>query len=124
MFGTSARIGEGIAIRKCDVDVTSCPATVRLCGTIVSPKGKPTHRQSHPKTMKSTRTVSVPSFASEVLRQRLVKLAADDPEHLIFFTRNGTPLTTNQIRRRITAGRDEGGAVGGKTGTRGGGERV
>src|SRR3546814_17279140 len=112
MFGTSARIGEGIAIRKCDVDVTSCPATVRLCGTIVSPKGKPTHRQSHPKTMKSTRTVSVPSFASEVLRQRLVKLAADDPEHLIFFTRNGTPLTTNNIRRRLRAVMDEVGIEG------------
>ena len=72
MLGTSARIGEVLAIRKCDVDVTVSPATVRICGTIVSPKGKPTHRQHHPKTQKSTRTVSVPSFAAEVLRQRLV----------------------------------------------------
>lgn len=75
MLGTSARIGEVLAIRKCDVDVTGSPATVRICGTIVSPAGKPTHRQSHPKTMKSTRTVSVPSFAAEVLRQRLVAVA-------------------------------------------------
>lgn len=59
MLGTSARIGEVLAIRKCDVDVTVSPATVRICGTIVSPKGKPTHRQRHPKTQKSTRTVSV-----------------------------------------------------------------
>ena len=56
MLGTSARIGEVLAIRKCDVDVTGSPATVRICGTIVSPAGKPTHRQPHPKTSKSTRT--------------------------------------------------------------------
>jgi integrase len=100
MLGTSARIGEVLAIRKCDVDVTSSPATVRIAGTIVSPAGKPTHRQPHPKTLKSTRTVSVPSFTAEVLRARLVKIASEDPDHLIFFTRNGTPLTTNNIRRR------------------------
>jgi integrase len=37
MLGTSARIGEVLAIRKCDVDVTMSPARVRICGTIVSP---------------------------------------------------------------------------------------
>ena len=103
MLGTSARIGEVLAIRKCDVDVTVSPATVRICGTIVSPKGKPTHRQHHPKTQKSTRTVSVPSFVAEVLRQRLVLVCEEDPEHLIFFSRNHTPLTTNNIRRRLRA---------------------
>ncbi|WP_207559521.1 MULTISPECIES: tyrosine-type recombinase/integrase [unclassified Nocardioides] len=103
MLGTSARIGEVLAIRKCDVDATRDPATVRICGTIVSPAGKPTQRQSHPKTMKSTRTVSVPSFAAEVLRDRLVKVASADSEHLIFYTRNGTPLTTNNVRRRLRA---------------------
>src|SRR5690606_35840270 len=101
--GTSARIGEVLAIRKCDVDVTGSPATVRICGTSVSPKGQATHRQHHPKTVKSTRTVSVPSFTAEVLRERLVKIASEDPEHLIFFTRNGTPLTTNNVRRRLRA---------------------
>lgn len=103
MLGTSARIGEVLAIRKCDVDVTGSPATVRLCGTIVSPSGKPTHRQAHPKTMKSTRTVSVPSFTAEVVRARLVKIAAEEPDHLLFFTRNDTPLTTNNVRRRLRA---------------------
>ena len=103
MLGTSARIGEALAIRKCDVDVTVSPATVRICGTIVSPKGKPTHRQHHPKTLKSTRTVSVPPFVAEVLRQRLVVVSDEEPEHLIFFSRNHTPLTTNNVRRRLRA---------------------
>ncbi|MCL2780650.1 MAG: site-specific integrase [Actinomycetia bacterium] len=103
MLGTSARIGEVLAIRKCDVDVTVNPATVRLCGTIVSPTGKPTYRQSHPKTAKSARTVSIPSFSAEVLRQRLVTVADEDGEHLLFYSRNHTPLTTNNVRRRLRA---------------------
>jgi integrase len=56
--------------------------------------------------------VSVPSFAAEVLRQRLVFLAREDPEHLIFFSRNGTPLTTNNIRRRLRTVLEEAGIVG------------
>lgn len=101
MLGTSARIGEVLAIRKCEVDATSSPATVRIAGTIVSPAGKPTHRQPHPKTQKSTRTIAVPSFTAAVLRERLVRIATEEAEHLMFFTRNGTPLTTNNIRRRL-----------------------
>ena len=101
MLGTSGRIGEVLAIRKCDVDVTKAPATVRICGTIISPAGKPTYRQHHPKTEKSTRVVSVPSFTAEVLRERLVAAAEEPPEHLLFFSRNHTPLTTNNVRRRL-----------------------
>jgi integrase len=47
--------------------------------------------------------VAVPSFTAEVLRQRLVAVAKDEPEHLLFQTRNGTPLTTNNVRRRLRA---------------------
>lgn len=101
MLGTSGRIGEVLAIRKCDVDVTVAPARVRICGTIISPTGKPTYRQPHPKTEKSTRVVSVPSFTAEVIRQRLVVLADESDEHLLFFSRNHTPLTTNNVRRRL-----------------------
>lgn len=101
MLGTSARIGEVLAIRKCDVDVTVVPATVRICGTIVSPTGKPTARQDHPKTANSTRVVSVPSFTAEALRGRLAAIAREGREHLIFFSRNHTPLTTNNVRRRL-----------------------
>lgn len=112
MLGTSARIGEVLAIRKCDVDVTASPATVRICGTIVSPAGKPTYRQPHPKSQKSTRVVSVPSFAAEVIRQRLVVVGPEAPDHLLFFTRNSTPLTTNNIRRRLRAVLSDAGIAG------------
>ena len=103
MLGSSARIGEVLAIRKRDVDVTSSPARVRICGTIVSPKGEPTQRQSHPKTSPSVRTVAVPSFAADAIRQRLVVLAGQPDEALLFVSRNGTPLTTNNVRRRLRA---------------------
>ena len=101
MLGTSARIGEALAIRACDVDVTTTPATVRLCGTVITPKGKPTYRQDHPKTSKSRRTVSVPSFTADVIRQRLNAVEGQGAEHLLFFSRNDTPLTTNNVRRRL-----------------------
>jgi hypothetical protein len=51
---------------------------VRICGTIVSPAGKPTHRQPALKTAKSMRKVSVPTFTAEVLREPLVKTAIKD----------------------------------------------
>ncbi|MCF4121162.1 site-specific integrase [Antribacter sp. KLBMP9083] len=101
MIGSSLRIGEVLALRKCDVDVTSTPATVRVTGTIVSPKGKPTYRQPKPKTKTSVRRIAVPSYTAEALRARLVELAGEPPETLIFHSRNGTPLTTNNVRRRL-----------------------
>jgi integrase len=106
MLGSSARIGEALALRKCDVDVTKSPALVHICGTIVSPRGIPTHRQDHPKTSKSDRTVAVPSFAADAIRQRLVAVAGQPDEALLFVSRNGTPLTTNNVRRRLRAALD------------------
>lgn len=47
--------------------------------------------------------VSVPSFAAEVIRQRLAVIGQGEAEDLLFVTRNGTPLTTNNIRRRLRA---------------------
>lgn len=35
------------------------------------------------------------------MRERLVRVASEEPQHLLFFTRNGTPLTTNNVRRRL-----------------------
>lgn len=49
---------------------------------------------------------------TEVLRQRLVAVADEDSEHLLFFSRNHTPLTTNNVRRRLRAILDEAGIAG------------
>jgi integrase len=101
MLGTSARIGEVLALRRRDVDVASSPATVRIAGTIVSRRDAPTTRQDHPKTARSRRVVALPSFAAEALRMRLAKQGRMADDDLVFASRNGTPLTTNNVRRQL-----------------------
>ncbi len=101
MVGTSARIGEALAIRICDVDLDAARPTVRIVGTIVSPKGGSTYRQDSPKSAKAVRTVVAPSFTVDALRARMDVTGPLPPEHLIFFSRNGTPLTTANVRRRL-----------------------
>ncbi len=101
MLGTSARIGEVLALRRRDIDLTSAPTTVRISGTIVSQRGVATSRQDHPKTARSRRVVALPSFASEALRTRLAQRGRMDEDDLVFTSRNGTPLTTNNVRRQL-----------------------
>ena len=101
MLGTSARIGEVLAIRRRDIDVTSATPSIRITGTIVSRRGEPTMRQDHPKTAKSRRTVAIPSFAAEAVRRRLTRLEDTSLDALLFCSREGTPLTTNSVRRQL-----------------------
>lgn len=54
-------------------------------------KGAGVLRQSHPNTDESNRVVAVPAFAAEVIRRRLALITGEDGEHLIFFTKKGTP---------------------------------
>lgn len=74
MLGSATRIGEALAIRKCDVDMTSDPPTIDINGTIVVRKGRGGTRQPKPKTDESNRLVAVPPFAAAVIRRRLVSL--------------------------------------------------
>jgi len=101
MLGTSARIGEVLAIRRCDVDITSSVPSIRIAGTIVSNKGEPTQRQDHPKTAKSRRTVAIPSFTAEAVRRRLARLEDSSLDGLLFCSRERTPLSTNNVRRQL-----------------------
>jgi integrase len=101
MLGTSARIGEVLALRRSDVDVSSLPATMRIAGTIISAKGAPTVRQDHPKTARSRRVVALPSFSAQALRRRMAQQGRLRPDDLVFASRVGTPLTTNNVRRQL-----------------------
>jgi len=101
MLGTSARIGEVLAFRRCDLDVTVTPATLRICGTVVSQRGVGTFRQPHPKTDRSNRMVALPSFTAEALRRRLSVVIDRSSEALVFQSREGTPLTTANVRRQL-----------------------
>jgi integrase len=101
MLGTSARIGEVLAIRRRDLDLTTTPATLRICGTVISERGKGTYRQEHPKTDRSNRVIAVPSFTAEALRRRLAVMADHSLDSLVFRSREGTPLTTANVRRQL-----------------------
>lgn len=101
MLGTSARIGEVLAIRRRDIDVTSPVPSIRITGTIVAHRGEPVQRQDHPKTAKSRRTVEIPSFTAEAVRRRLTRLEDSSLDALLFCSREGTPLTTNNVRRQL-----------------------
>jgi integrase len=101
MLGTSARIGEVLAIRRSDLDITSAPPTLRIAGTIVHQRGKSVSRQDHPKTARSRRVIALPSFAAEALRQRLARVGQITEDDLVFTSRNGTPLSTHNLRRQL-----------------------
>ncbi|MFF2368944.1 tyrosine-type recombinase/integrase [Agromyces sp. NPDC058110] len=112
MLGTSARIGEVLAIRRGDVDVTSATPTIRLAGTIISRKGEPTFRQDHPKTTRSRRIVALPVFAAEAVRRRLVVADDRESDSLLFHSRDDTPLTTANVRRQLRQVLERGGIPG------------
>lgn len=92
MLGTATRIGETLALRRCDVDMAADPPRVHISGTVIVRKGVGVYRQEHPKTHESNRIVAVPAFAAEVIRHRLALIPGDAADQLLFFTRNGTPL--------------------------------
>ncbi|TFB88214.1 site-specific integrase [Cryobacterium algoricola] len=99
MLGTATRIGEALALRQCDVDLDADPPRVTVSGTLVVHNGVGVLRQAHPKTHESNRVIAVPQFAVDVIRQRLALIDPDDAEHLLFYSRNGTPLTPYNVRR-------------------------
>ena len=99
MLGTATRIGEALALRQCDIDLAADPPRVTVCGTIVVHAGAGVQRQQHPKTHESNRVIAIPRFAVDVIRERLALLDPEDAEHLLFFTRVGTPLTPFNVRR-------------------------
>ena len=112
MLGSSARIGEALALRRCDVDMTANPPTVHIRGTVVVRKGNGVARQGWPKTHTSDRIVAIPQFAAEVVRRRLALIADVDPEHLLFFTKRGTPITPYNARRTFRQVLDVAGLAG------------
>ncbi len=101
LLGTSARIGEALAFRRLDIDMTAAEPLMSITGTIITPKGERVQRQDHPKTSKSRRTTAVPSFTAEAVRSRLTRLTDPSPEALLFSSREGTPLTPANVRRQL-----------------------
>ncbi|GGL02836.1 putative phage integrase [Salinibacterium xinjiangense] len=106
LLGTSMRIGEVLALRVCDVDVTTTPAVVVIAGTLVNTKKDGLFRQDHPKKARQSRMVAIPEFAAEALRRQLASMGEMAPTTLLFRSREGTALWPNNVRRQWRTVRD------------------
>ena len=101
MLGTGARIGEVLAIRRADVDLTADPPTVTITGTIVKNR-----RQPAPKTDYSYRALVLPSFTAAALRRQIGRSFPTD-EDLVFPSRTGGPRQADNVRRQLREARGE-----------------
>lgn len=99
LLATGCRIGEVLALRWSDIDLTVTPAVVAITGTIKYEKGRGAYRKPKPKTDASERIVALPPFAVEVLLRRRVEQPANH-YNAVFATRNGTWHQVNNIERR------------------------
>lgn len=98
LLATGVRIGEVLALRRIDLDLDSTPARATISGTIVYLKGRGYLRQAWPKTDAGYRTLALPQFAVEVLRQRLT--SPSRPHDPMFPSRRGTWLSPANVRRQ------------------------
>lgn len=99
LLATGCRIGEVLAIRWTDIDLSGAPPTVSVSGTIKTETGKGTYRKPKPKSDASKRTIALPPFAVDVLMRRRIE---QRPNHYnaVFATRNGTWHQVGNIERR------------------------
>lgn len=110
MLGTGARIGEVLALRWQDVDLTPGRSTVSITGTFAKAfGGKPAGRQEMTKSDSSLRTVFIPDELAAVLRDRAqnhlpayaTSTAWATPDAFIFPSSKGTMLDPNNYRTRF-----------------------
>lgn len=100
MVGTSARIGEVLALRRCDVDVTANPPTMLIAGTITQTRTEGLRRKPSPKRTRQKRRIALPSFAATSIRQQLAE-ASLDREAYLFATKTGKPLSVSNVERLL-----------------------
>jgi site-specific recombinase XerD len=58
-------------------------------------------RQEHRKTDRSNRVIALPTFTAEALRRRMAVMRDHSPDAVVFSSREGTPLTTANVRRQL-----------------------
>lgn len=103
-LGTGARIGEILALRLQDINLTADPAEVTISGTVVRFKGRAADggglvRQDHPKSESSYRVVKIPAFTRDMLLRRIVD-ADRTPDDLVFPSSTGTLRDPHNVRRQ------------------------
>lgn len=100
MLGTSARVGECIGLRRCDVDITTAPPTMLIDGTIIQNKEQGIVRKDAPKRTRQRRRIGLPALAADAVRRRLA-LAPSGPDALLFGAKNGNPISVSNYERLL-----------------------
>lgn len=100
LFGTACfaglRQGEIIALTWGDIDIVS--------GTIYVRKTyDPKHREGTPKTEKGKRIVPIPPVLVELLKEHKAKSKETKPDDLVFTSKNGKHLNSNNLTQRTLA---------------------
>lgn len=100
MLGSSARVGECLALRRMDVDMTTAPPTLLVDGTIVSSREEGVHRKNSPKRARQRRRIALPAISASAVRRRLA-LAEAGPEAYLFPTKTGRSLSVSNYERLL-----------------------
>lgn len=104
LLGTGFRIGEVLGLRWEDVNFSADPVEVTVNGAVKQRKKQTPDSPSlvwepRPKTNKSKRTVSVPTFAADVLHRLYIEKAPGAV--FVFATSKGTPRSPANVRTRL-----------------------
>lgn len=100
MLGTSARIGECLGLRRCDVDVTTSPPTILINGTVTQKKPQGIRRKNTPKRARQRRRVALPARAADAVR-RWLSLAGPAADALLFANQHGRADERQQPRTTV-----------------------
>ena len=100
MIGTSARIGEILALRRTDVEITASAPTLLIAATLVTTRQDGMRRKPTPKRARQTRRVTLPSFAAAAVRRRMAT-ARGEPDAYLFATRTGRSYSVSNFERLL-----------------------
>ncbi|MCC3280708.1 site-specific integrase [Arthrobacter sp. zg-Y40] len=101
LLGTGARIGEVLALRWQDVDMSGDVGKVSITGTIVEPRKGSKYRQGYTKTSAGVRVVPVPRFVVDVLLRRSIESPTTNGVGAVFWSRRGTYMQGSSVRRSL-----------------------
>ena len=100
MVGTSVRVGEVLALRRCDVDVASSPPSALVDATIKQTKKNGLYRKPSPKRTRQKRRIALPSFTAAAVRSQLARTGRG-AEAYLFATKSGKPLSVSNYERLL-----------------------
>ncbi|GGG01491.1 putative phage integrase [Rhodococcoides trifolii] len=102
LISTGARIGEVLALRWADVRLDDEPPSLEINGTLITPryKGESLRRQDFRKGDAPPLTLTLPAFAVEVLRRRiLTPQGRGSAADAVFATTTGNWVSASNVRR-------------------------